>query len=102
YNGGYRSPDLTAYLKGNQCENCHGPASRHVSEPDNVAFRQPLKLDAAEFDRNRRCVHCHDEDNSPEFSFQKYYSQIAHKGLDRYDDPKVHQGITPKFEQPGP
>ena len=55
-----------------------------------------MKLTAEQADKNRLCIRCHDEDNSPKFEFAKYWGQIVHKGLDDYKDPKVHQGITPK------
>ena len=40
YNSGWESEAATPYLKGNQCENCHGPASKHIAEPDNVEYPQ--------------------------------------------------------------
>ena len=40
YNSGWVSAEKTPYLKGNQCENCHGPASQHVAEPDNLGLPQ--------------------------------------------------------------
>ncbi len=40
YNSGWHSEAETPYLEGNQCENCHGPASKHLAEPDNVEFRK--------------------------------------------------------------
>ena len=42
------------------------------------------------------CLRCHDEDNSPHFDFAKYWSQVVHKQLDQYNDPKVHRGLPPK------
>jgi hypothetical protein len=96
YNSGWKSPELTAHLKGNQCENCHGPASKHVADPDNLAFRKPMALTAELADKTRLCIRCHDEDNSPHFDFVTYYGKIVHKKLDSYNDPKVHQGLTPK------
>ncbi|QEH34211.1 Perchlorate reductase subunit gamma precursor [Aquisphaera giovannonii] len=96
YNSGWRSEAATAYLKGNQCENCHGPGSRHIVKPDDLAARAPMKLTAEQADKGRMCIRCHDEDNSPKFNFATYYGQIVHKGLDEYKDPKVHQGISPR------
>ena len=95
YETGFRSEESSAHLKGNQCENCHGAGSSHSREPDNLAFRKkPLALTAEWADKSRLCLRCHDEDNSPDFKFEKYYPQIQHKGLDTYDDPKVHRGIV--------
>jgi hypothetical protein len=90
---------LTPYLKGNQCENCHGPASAHVENPDDPAILKTIKLAAAEVDRTHFCLRCHDEDNSPRFEFTGYWGQIAHKNLDQYTDPKVHQGQPARVAQ---
>ena len=100
YNSGWKSAEETPQLAGNQCENCHGPASRHIADPDNAEFRKLLHLDAQQAEQNRLCLNCHDEDNSREFEFKKYYGQIVHKGLDVYTDPKVHQGIKPTTVKP--
>jgi len=94
YNSGWKSAEATPYLKGNQCENCHGPASKHAEQPDNLDFRKAIARTASGADKSGLCYRCHDEDNSPHFNFQTYWGQIAHKGLDQYTDPKVHQGIT--------
>ncbi|WP_165075184.1 multiheme c-type cytochrome [Paludisphaera rhizosphaerae] len=91
YNSGWKSAEATPNLKGNQCENCHGPASKHVAEPDNLAYRSALKLTIEQAERNRVCYRCHDEDNSPKFKFEEYWPKVEHKGLDKYTDPKVHQ-----------
>jgi hypothetical protein len=96
YNSGWHSEEQTPHLAGNQCENCHGPASKHVTEPDNAEFRKPMHLSAEQADKNGLCIRCHDEENSRNFEFTKYWSQIAHKGLDTYTDPAVHRGITPR------
>ena len=72
YNSGWKSAALTPYLKGNQCENCHGPGSKHVAEPDNPEFRKAMALTAEEADKNRLCLRCHDDDNSPKFDFATY------------------------------
>lgn len=95
YISGWRSETLTPALKGNQCENCHGPASRHVEAPDNVELRKYLSKPVENPDQTRFCLRCHDEDNSPHFDFNKYYGQIVHKKMDTYEDPKVHRGIKP-------
>jgi hypothetical protein len=100
YISGWKSPTETPYLAGNQCENCHGPASRHASDPDNAEFRKMLHLDAEQAQKNRLCYNCHDEDNSRDFEFGKYYGDIKHKGMDVYTDPKVHRGITPTTAKP--
>jgi hypothetical protein len=93
YNSGWKSAEATPYLKGNQCENCHGPASKHVEDPTNAEFLKAIARTAAGADKSGLCYRCHDEDNSPKFNFQTYWGQIAHTGLDQYTDPKVRQGI---------
>ena len=40
YTSGFVSAEKTPFLKGNQCENCHGPGSLHNAEPDNLAYPQ--------------------------------------------------------------
>lgn len=91
YNTGWVSAEKTPYLKGNQCENCHGPGSLHNAEPDNLAYRQPMVRTAEVADKGGFCISCHNDDNDPHFNFAEYYPKIYHKGLDVYDDPKVHQ-----------
>jgi hypothetical protein len=102
YESGWRSESVTPQLAGNQCENCHGPGSKHVREPDNAEVRQAIALKADVANKNGLCERCHDAENSRHFDFTKYWGQIVHKGLDDYKDPKVHQGITPKGSQATP
>lgn len=97
YETGWVSEKKTPYLAGNQCENCHGPGSKHVADPDNREFRAAMNLTPEKAEKNRVCLGCHDIDNSPHFDMTSYYPKIAHKGLDDYQDPKVHKGIAPKL-----
>jgi Cytochrome c554 and c-prime len=99
YNGGFRTAEATAYLKGNQCENCHGPGSAHAADPDNRDYRKAIARSADEI--RHRCLDCHDEDNSPHFDFPVFWGKIAHKKLDVFIDPKVHQGIQ-RVDPPKP
>ena len=101
YNSGWVSAEKTPHLLGNQCENCHGPASRHIADPDNVELRKPMVLTAERADKNRQCIQCHDEENSREFEFIGYESEIHHKGLDDYKDPKVHKPLILKNDARG-
>ncbi len=101
YTSGWKSPELTASLKGNQCENCHGPGSKHVESPDNKAYLSAMHLTADQADKTRLCFRCHDEDNSPHFSFETYYPRIVHKGLDDYKDPRFHKGRPAKVARQG-
>lgn len=96
YNSGWVSAEKTPYLKGNQCENCHGPASKHVADPKNADFRKALVRSTSAAEKGDLCYKCHTEDDSPNFKFATYYGKIAHKGLDDYKDPRVFQGMTPE------
>ena len=91
YTTGWVSAEKTPLLKGNQCENCHGPGSLHAAAPDNLEYRNPMKMSAETAKSNAFCTKCHDSENSTHFNFDTFYAQIFHKGLDTYDDPKVHQ-----------
>ncbi|MFQ5731285.1 MAG: multiheme c-type cytochrome [Planctomycetaceae bacterium] len=88
-------PNLFKNLRGQQCENCHGPGSRHVDlehkwrdNPDptqNEAVRrsrQAMKLTLDGIKQTRLCYQCHDLDNSPNFDFDKYWKDVEHKGKD--------------------
>lgn len=75
---------LQTVLAGNQCENCHGPGSRHVEliEADNlVAARAEVRV-TLEQSRQKGCMQCHDGENSPDFDFDKYWESVKHSGLD--------------------
>jgi len=96
YRSGWRSEAETPHLAGNQCENCHGPGSKHAADPDNAEFRKLITVTAKQADKNQLCQKCHDEDNSRNFTFPKYWREIEHNRRDKYTDPKVHRGITAK------
>jgi Cytochrome c554 and c-prime len=100
YNSGWRFEAATPLLAGNQCENCHGPGSKHAAEPDNTKFKKLISVSAERAKTNGLCLNCHDADNSPKFEFTAYWDQIDHNGLDDYDNPKVHQGINAILTQP--
>lgn len=74
--------NLQKLLGGSQCENCHGPGSRHIemveAGEDNAGASVILKYE----DAKNRCIKCHDGDNSPNFEFEKYWKRVEHKGLD--------------------
>ncbi len=99
YESGYLSLEKTPRLTQNGCENCHGPGSAHVAAENGQGnssaeasaraiaklrseMRLPLSGGAAE----RKCIECHDLDNSPDFhkegAFEKYWKQVEHLGKD--------------------
>jgi hypothetical protein len=102
YNSGWVSEAATPQLAGNQCENCHGPGSKHVADPKNVEFRKLVTLKAAQANKNGFCERCHDAENSRKFDFKEYWDKIDHNGLDAYDDSKVKAAAKPKSSAPKP
>jgi hypothetical protein len=99
FNSGWKSEGETLFLAGNQCENCHGPGSKHEAEPDNAEYRKLMTLTVEQADKNRLCLRCHDDENSRNFVFTKYWPMIDHKAKDTYTDPRVHKGIKPKLAE---
>jgi Cytochrome c554 and c-prime len=100
YNSGFKSEAATPFLAGNQCENCHGPGSKHVEKPDDEMFKKLITIKAERAKSGGLCDGCHDAENSPKFDFAAYWDKIEHNGLDDYGDPKVHEGPKAKPTQP--
>ena len=84
--------ELFARLQGQQCENCHGPGSRHVEveqlwkkrdidQATVLASRRDMHL-TKEVARETLCLRCHDLENSPDFEFDKYWKEIEHPWRD--------------------
>ena len=67
---GFLSAELTPTLLNVQCENCHGPAKAHISNPTQV--HPPTKP------AEQACVSCHRGSHSPIFEFSTYWAKIAH------------------------
>ena len=103
FTSGFASLEKTPNMVGNGCENCHGPAAKHVAvelgelevtEEEQEKLRADLRLKIVENEGNKEgqvfeggkvvnmCVSCHDEDNSPDFDFQEYWPQVEHHGKD--------------------
>ena len=94
YRSGYVELEASQHLRGNGCENCHGPGSQHVAAEEGEsdldddqleALRDQMKLALA--DAKENCLKCHDIDNSPDFhveeAFEKeYWPAIEHIGKD--------------------
>jgi hypothetical protein len=95
FESGYLSLQKTPLLQHNGCENCHGPGSAHVAaetgmdavtDEEQRARRDAMKLPLAGGVAERKCMECHDIDNSPDFhvkgAFEKYWKEVEHKGKD--------------------
>jgi hypothetical protein len=95
FESGYLSLEETPLLKHNGCENCHGPGSAHVAAEegaDGVGMvelarrRNAMKLPLAGGVAERKCLECHDDDNSPDFhvkgAFERYWKEVEHVGKD--------------------
>lgn len=94
YESGYLSEEATPHLFNQQCENCHGPSSRHsdlewkyeedrksVTFDELVAARKEVQLTEIQAVKSV-CIRCHDGDNSPKFDFEKYWEKVKHQGRD--------------------
>jgi hypothetical protein len=99
YRTGFVDQETTPHLAGQQCENCHGPGSRHVEleqawregggavTDEMTAARKELQLQK-ETARTSLCIKCHDHDNSPTFDTPEkpfeteWWQKIAHPGKD--------------------
>ncbi|MGC4006798.1 MAG: multiheme c-type cytochrome [Pirellulales bacterium] len=85
YTTGFLNETDTPNMVGNGCENCHGPGKKHA-DAESQANRVDAKLLTALRNEMKAprdasgCMTCHDVDNSPDFSFEKYWPQIEHKG----------------------
>jgi hypothetical protein len=100
---GFLGLEETPEMVGNGCENCHGPAARHVaaengqieaSEEELEKLRAALRLKVVDNEGNKpgqvykegsvvdMCMNCHDLDNSPDFDFQTYWPKVKHEGKD--------------------
>jgi Cytochrome c554 and c-prime len=101
FESGFVGVKETPDLVGNGCENCHGPAARHVAaesgeidvdEAELEQLRAALRLKVVDNEGNKdgqvfgkvvqMCMECHDLDNSPDFDFQVYWPMVEHEGKD--------------------
>jgi hypothetical protein len=78
YKSGFKNETESKHLRGNQCENCHGPASLHVAAPKDPKYSAPLRLQIGQAVEFNICRKCHDADNDPKFNFETYWPQIRH------------------------
>lgn len=101
YTSGFLGLTETPNMTANGCENCHGPAKRHVevefgdvevSDAEREKIIAALRLELVENEGNQEgqvfgnvvkmCMQCHDLDNSPDFDFQLYWPEVEHYGVD--------------------
>lgn len=88
YHSGFTSVEATPLLKGNGCENCHGPGAAHAaaeSGGSDAGLLAKLRGDmrvARGTKVDNVCLKCHDIDNSPDFDLETYWPQVEHLGKD--------------------
>ena len=66
--GGFQSISQGQARTAVGCESCHGPSQGHVEQ---ARVRTP-------FAARDQCVVCHDQENSPRFSFEEFWNKIRH------------------------
>lgn len=89
---GFTDEVTTPLLKNNGCENCHGPASLHVKNPQDLtlnALMNPFKTPPNETPEQKTvrinrldqsCQKCHDPDNDVHWKIDKWTTgHIEHK-----------------------
>jgi hypothetical protein len=94
YESGYLSEEASAHLRGQQCENCHGPGSKHteverayamdaqsVSQDELESLRKAVRRRYEDAEK-QNCAHCHDAENSPNFNFEDYWQEVVHPWKD--------------------
>jgi hypothetical protein len=90
YASGYLGVDETPQMHHVGCEGCHGPGSAHVAAEngkidkltDELRDKLRVEVRLALQDAEKKCMECHDMDNSPDFhlpgAFEKYWHEIEH------------------------
>ncbi len=61
FDGGYKDQTSTAFLANVQCENCHGPGGRHISDFEDPSLRPIVSISAA------ICGGCHTDSHHPTY-----------------------------------
>jgi hypothetical protein len=70
---GFKSEATTPQFAGVQCENCHGPAAAHASNPEDRSMLPPVELAAT------LCGGCHTDSHHPTFD---EFSTALHSRVD--------------------
>jgi hypothetical protein len=72
--GGFVSAQRSTNRLDVGCESCHGAAQSHVQDPQvhTTFYRRACD----------QCSTCHDQENSPQFAYEKYWQQIVHGAQD--------------------
>jgi Cytochrome c554 and c-prime len=95
YDGGYNDPKVKAQPELHKklvdvgCESCHGPASAHVKDTENMEARRLLNPWAKHFNPNlpqqarlqkidNFCQNCHDIENDVHWQFSKRWPEVIH------------------------
>ncbi len=66
---GFESPERTPEFKHVGCEDCHGPAGKHIENPGEAEYGKVEK---------ETCVTCHNPVNSPTFVYEERIKKIEH------------------------
>ncbi len=92
YKSGFVDEATNPALRGQQCENCHGPGSAHVAEEETYMKSRKVTDDLLRWRKAQHlvegtaekqvCIQCHDADNSPAFKFDKWWLEVKHPWRD--------------------
>jgi len=89
YKSGYENAVKTPKLKDVGCESCHGPASLHVRNPNNVEWQKrvnpwrhlPVSRDKQILAMDLMCQKCHDAENDVTWTnggFKRKWPKVEH------------------------
>jgi hypothetical protein len=87
FTSGYLGLKETPLMHNVGCESCHGPGSAHVdaetlSRDEELLQKLRLGMRLPLAEAERKCMECHDLDNSPDFhlpgAFERFWERIEH------------------------
>jgi hypothetical protein len=105
----FQTREKTPTLEHVGCENCHGPGSLHVKEPDRKDLFLPAwRSTAAAVEAGKMwkdfgragCAVCHDIENSHGFNLPQGYETEYRPKVDHRDVPKEKRTIKPEGWKP--